>query len=565
MRTRLRLLHLMVVCCAIAVVWCASARAQATIVLDGDATPINVVVTTDGPAFVLAPFVVPEGTREIELEHSTVGDSNDDVIDVGVDDPRGFRGWGGGNRETVIIGERASSRSYRVGPLPAGTWQVVLGRARVSRSATVRLSVRARSTPTLNDDDDRNQAMAAVVVNQASRFYAGDFHVHSLDSGDASATLQQIDDLARDRGLDFVVVTDHNTDAHVPHLAAHQQRSSLLWVPGIEFTTYDGHLGAIGVSQMVDQKLGLSTTIDDAAASFRAQGALVSVNHPVLDIGDACIGCAWQHDLSVVDGVEVATSGYDDGASLFQVEALRFFEGRIRSGEHVAPLGGSDDHRAGVDLGRFQSPVGSPTTLVEAEELSTAAILQAMRDSRVVVKTQGPEDPMIRTTTLPARDGDTVFVPDGGSISFAWSIQGAQAGDEFQIVHDGVVVERVTLPAGNTRIERELVVTADVHPAVRTQIMRDDGVRVLTGYAWTALAPGGCSCAGLTRATHDQDLSPVGVVAALAALSCVVAWPRRWRRRERPPWHQTQSCCQPRHPRSTHPPAPPPAEAAPSC
>jgi hypothetical protein len=51
------------------------------------------------------------------------GDSNDDnavdVLDFGVEDPQGFRGWGGGNVEPAVIGVQAASRSYLPGPLPA--------------------------------------------------------------------------------------------------------------------------------------------------------------------------------------------------------------------------------------------------------------------------------------------------------------------------------------------------------------------------------------------------------------------------------------------------------------
>jgi len=75
---------------------------------------------------------------------------------------------------------------------------------------------------------------------------------------------------------------------------------------------------------------------------------------------------------------------------LFYRDALAFWDALLDEGAHVAAIGGSDDHRAGVDLDRLQSPIGSPTTMVYADELSVAAIVAAVRAGRTVVKLEGP-------------------------------------------------------------------------------------------------------------------------------------------------------------------------------
>ena len=75
------------------------------------------------------PFEVPAGTVEIEIRHDDLSSAN--ILDWGLDDPSGFRGWGGGNSEPAIVGEQAASRSYIPGPMPAGTWEVVVGKARI--------------------------------------------------------------------------------------------------------------------------------------------------------------------------------------------------------------------------------------------------------------------------------------------------------------------------------------------------------------------------------------------------------------------------------------------------
>ena len=46
-------------------------------------------------AFFEVPFEVPEGVAELRIEHSDLSNAN--ILDWGLYDPAGFRGWGGGN------------------------------------------------------------------------------------------------------------------------------------------------------------------------------------------------------------------------------------------------------------------------------------------------------------------------------------------------------------------------------------------------------------------------------------------------------------------------------------
>ena len=56
-------------------------------------------------------------------------------------------------------------------------------------------------------------------------------------------------------------------------------------------------------------------------------------------------------------------------------------------GVHLTAVGGSDDHRAGLGLNQTQSPIGSPTTLLYASELSavglTAAFARVLGDAGI--------------------------------------------------------------------------------------------------------------------------------------------------------------------------------------
>ena len=67
------------------------------------------------------PFDVPEGVAEIEVRHSDL--SSENILDWGLDDPNGFRGWGGGARglDLLLLPVRFTTPSSRW-PSPAASW-----------------------------------------------------------------------------------------------------------------------------------------------------------------------------------------------------------------------------------------------------------------------------------------------------------------------------------------------------------------------------------------------------------------------------------------------------------
>ena len=192
----------------------------------------------------------------------------------------------------------------------------------------------------------------------------------------------------------------------------------------------------------------------EVAAAVHGQGALLSLNHPVLDLGDVCIGCAWKHDLDgiAVDAVEIGTGGQMQGAVLFTPGAIKFWEGLLGKGRHVAAVGGSDDHLAGKGTGRRDSPIGDPTTLIFAEELSVPAILGGLQGGRTVVKLQGPSDPMIEFGAGDLRVGDTL---SGRSAILTARIKGGLGGSA-RFVTNGVAEDSVVIDADPFVLQRDV-------------------------------------------------------------------------------------------------------------
>ena len=223
--------------------------AQTPLVLDAD-------IPAGTARYFAVPFAVPDGTREIEVRHDDGSAAN--ILDWGLADPTRFRGWGGGNTEAAIVTADAASRSYLPGAIPAGQWLLLIGQAKVVDSpAHYHVEIYLRTTPTLAAQPQRRPYADAPALSTGPRWYAGDFHVHSRESGDATPTADAVATFARGRGLDFVELSEHNTVSDLDLLADAQSRHpDLLFVPGIEVTTYSGHANAIGATRWVDFRVG---------------------------------------------------------------------------------------------------------------------------------------------------------------------------------------------------------------------------------------------------------------------------------------------------------------------
>lgn len=462
-----------VICAALATTPALSQAEPVVRVLEGE------VPVSEARHFTL-PFEVTGNIQEIQIDHDDLSEVN--ILDWGLDGPEGFRGWGGGNTEPAIVGLHAASRSYLTGPLTPGTWRVVVGKAKLLEPpGRYRVEITLRDAPTLAAQPERRPYAPSPPLSTGPRWYAGDLHVHSRESGDAEPTLDAVASFAESRGLDFVMLSDHNTTAQLPFYADVQARHpDLLLLPGAEVTTYAGHFNALGATAFVEHRIGLpATSIEATATAVHAQGALVSINHPALALGDACIGCAWTHalDPAQIDAVEIGTGDVLKPGGAFSDRAVAFWESLCQAGARPAAVGGSDDHSGGTAMGALDSPIGAPTTVIFAESLSVDALLAGVRAGNTVVKLHGPDDPMIEfwppTVEAP---GNLVAVVTGG------------AGYRARWVRDGVADEAVSIEADPFTMQGTLAPTAD-HPVgaerrVRLEVVQGNRRRSVTSYRW---------------------------------------------------------------------------------
>ncbi|MGE5595307.1 MAG: CehA/McbA family metallohydrolase [Hyphomicrobiales bacterium] len=181
-----------------------------------------------------------------------------------------------------------------------------------------------------------------------------DLHCHSLPLSQCSSLRpEEVVDLARERGLDGIVLTEHDATRDSSELAALRQRTGFLVLGGTELTTDRGHILAFGLAPGHPPL----ATLAAARAAADADGALLYLAHPARD-GLLRL----DHELvTAVNGVE-AINGSD--SRLQNVSATGLARGFPLPG-----IGGSDAHTA-AEVGRaatqFDAPIATEADLVAA-------------------------------------------------------------------------------------------------------------------------------------------------------------------------------------------------------
>lgn len=129
-----------------------------------------------------------------------------------------------------------------------------------------------------------------------------EFHCHTIFSKDSLTSPRKLVETCRRKGIDRVVVTDHNTIAGA--LAA-QKLDPELVIVGEEIMTSRGEILAAFVTEEIPPLLSPQETIH----RLKEQGAFISVSHPF----DRLRNGAWQEEdlleiLPEVDAIEVFNS-----------------------------------------------------------------------------------------------------------------------------------------------------------------------------------------------------------------------------------------------------------------
>lgn len=427
-------------------------------------TLAGVLSRADHQTYRELPFTVPPGTRRIIIDFDYDRD-NRTVIDIGVRDPEGQRGWSGGNKSHIEIAEGDATPSYAPGRIRPGTWILVLGVPNIREGQNAPYSARISFSSDPGGPQARLPSGPQPVLSRKAGWYRGDFHMHTAHSDGACeinavrAPCPAVETFiaARNAGLDFAAITDHNTLTQIADIRASQPEfGTTLLIPGTEVTTFFGHANALGLSRPVEFQLGSSRLerLEGLFSELEAQGAILSVNHPSLPSGEICMGCGWtvsRTDWSRVNAIEAVNgSSMRTGGPEGLTSGLPFWENILRGGYRVTAIGGSDNHDATDITGAKQPPVGTPATIVYASELSTRGIIAGVRSGRVFIDVAGlPEarlDMRAETAGGSAFMGGEIRVRPSESARITLDLAGAPKGARIEPVSHNLDVSGTSVP-----------------------------------------------------------------------------------------------------------------------
>jgi hypothetical protein len=386
------------------------------------------------------PFDVPQGIHRLTVDVRYTDRDKETVLNTEISDPHGFRGTSGSNKGHFTIGESDATPSFLPGAIPAGKWKLTLAVSNIRPAITSSYEVDISFDRPIDD-----AAFVDHPLNPKPGWYRGDLHMHTghSDGSCSSQSGQSVPcpvfltvESAAKRGLDFIAITDHNATSQYDALRELQPYfDKLLFIPGREITTTAGHANLFGTMRYVDFHTG-----DDALAR-RAHdlGAILSINHADSPGGEICRGCRWEPtppiDMRLVTAVEVINGGGGEGF----FPSYDFWRKQLENGYRPTAIGGSDNHRPEWPLAHVGS-VGSPTTVVQASELSVPAILDGIRAGHVFIDLSGSPD---RSLEVEASDtqgnaamGDVLAAPQNEEVHLAIHMEHCAA-NRVSVLLDG--------------------------------------------------------------------------------------------------------------------------------
>lgn len=433
------------------------ASTAATQVVRSDAESAKIVLQGDvkgsqNNSYVEVPFQVPRGVQRVTIAFHYTEKEKHTALDLGLMDTSGLRCWSGGNKTVLTVGLSDATPSCLPGPLPSGTWNILIGVPNIRAGVTSHYTAEVYFTH--GGLVSEEPPLLRAPLRQGPGWYRGDLHMHTAHSDGQCANQSgnrvpcpvflTVEAAAR-RGLDFIAISDHNTTSQYDAMRELQPYfDKVLLIPGREITTFDGHMNLLGTTDYLDFRVGGPTVPDTNTLLRNAQklGALISINHPEAPTGELCMGCGWTPKSAVDMNLVTAVEAVNGGSELEGTLGIPFWDKQLNEGHRLTGVGGSDNHNA-LSAPDRPSAVGNPTTVVYATELSTPAILAGIRVGHVFVDATASPGRLLtmtgRTADATAQMGDFLEAAPQSSVNFTVQTSGADEG-KITLIEDGQVL-----------------------------------------------------------------------------------------------------------------------------
>jgi PHP domain len=206
----------------------------------------------------------------------------------------------------------------------------------------------------------------------------GVFHVHSVFS-DGEESLERVVQTFKDAGMDFIAISDHaevfdsrRMDEYIA-LADCLSTSTFHVIPGLEFALKGGsiHILGYGVTRRVP-----AANMEQLVDGIHENGGIAVLAHPPV----GSINMIGPIKMTL-DGIEVWNGRYD-GTLAPRAESFQLLRRVRMSNVKIAAYCGLDLHK----MSQARKPV---YVEIEAEQLASGAILNALRTGRFTLHGSG--------------------------------------------------------------------------------------------------------------------------------------------------------------------------------
>lgn len=298
--------------------------------------------SSDNKSYRKIPFSITGNCDRIEVSYSVNPPSS--VVDLGMEREGSIVGWSGSERINVFLEKDMATPGYAPG-LDQGEWATVFGIVACNEKTTVSVTIRK--------------------IQKKYHWYKGDLHNHSHHS-DGRHCLSNIFRFSETHGFDFIAVTDHN--CYSQNLFNYENRA-ILFIPGMELTTYWGHMNYLGVCQPVkDIRVTSKKDLEEKTREARKKGALVSLNHPFKGPS------IWEFGYDIdFDTLEVWNGPWSDK----NAQAVELWTSMLVQGKKIAVVGGSDSHGSKLAHSiNYETSHQIPTTWIHSNSHSVRGLLE---------------------------------------------------------------------------------------------------------------------------------------------------------------------------------------------
>lgn len=413
-------------------------------------------------------FHLPKGYDAIEVSYDYPRDSGC-VIDIGIIDSKGFiRGWSGSDKPSFSISAVKATPGYVAGEVPSGAWSIILGLAKIPpEGCRYRVLVKASRLGEAVCENHRAEEGFSQCRRELAAtpgWIKGDLHVHSHHS-DGKHTIHELAWKALEKNLDYIAVTDHSTISQVYEMRR-MRNPPVLLIPGVEVTTYHGHLSIWGGEWFNFRRRRLEDFVS-LINEAHEKGLAISVDHP-RDLGELCIGCDFEFkQIRGFDAVEVWNGPW----FVKNWEPLAWWHSLLSEGLMVTAVGGSDYHGGEGSYARL----GEPTTWILVDSPTVRNVISSIKQGRVFVS-QSPSGPFLG---LKAYTSSSVF-ETGGTVE-------AKPGDVLKTVveargGDGAILRLIS----SQGVEEAVPVKGESFRRVKETTLRHSCLFIRAELGWYA-------------------------------------------------------------------------------